>query len=115
MLAKLDRLIEQARAQHAELIAFQNELKPLFAAKAMPEKKRSTGACLRPLPWLKARHQARQTRRGRAAHLPASQIVAEQARRTRGAAPPARRGRAVTAIIWPTAASMSRRDCRASC
>ena len=38
VLAKLDRLIEQARAQHAELIAFQNELKPLFAAKAMPEK-----------------------------------------------------------------------------
>jgi hypothetical protein len=53
VLAKLDRLIEQARAQLAEPIAFQNELKPLFAAKAMPERKRSTGACLRPLPWLK--------------------------------------------------------------
>jgi transcriptional regulator with XRE-family HTH domain len=32
VLVKLDRLIEQARAHHAELIALRNELKPLFAS-----------------------------------------------------------------------------------
>jgi transcriptional regulator with XRE-family HTH domain len=55
VLAKLDQLIEQARAQHAGLIALQNELKALLGGASQKEPAEETeeritiGAGLRPL------------------------------------------------------------------
>jgi transcriptional regulator with XRE-family HTH domain len=50
MLAKLERLIEQAAAQHAQLIAFQDELKSLFGSTGDAGKEAIHGGLPEPAP-----------------------------------------------------------------